>query len=382
METRQSRAGVSLPANGPRPPSRRARSRRRRRPSPPRRSGWSRRRRASQPPSRARGRRSSARPPAKARSRRRAPPRRVCAAATIPRLGAGRSAGSGEARRRLAPRESRRGRCRWSRAARAAGRPSLRSAGGSATRTASRPPRDRAAPPARGEALSGGRRSSRAGGSRAERLRLERPQHGEAARRGGVQRCARDMLDDLPPRSHGGLRDADLSTAGRVRETPFALPAAGLCDAILVAEAVEHRCGEAAPAEPLDGWQSRVIPAADEAALDEELELALRHERVRDVEARVLPRHGLVQPQGVQQPVVRPVDRLALPELEGAERVRDVLERVDDAVGVVVGRVDAPARGERRRGERARGGRGSRKESAGAWSVVPGGTKTLLSRPL
>mmetsp|Transcript_6365 Transcript_6365/g.20289 ORF Transcript_6365/g.20289 Transcript_6365/m.20289 type:complete len:293 (-) Transcript_6365:580-1458(-) len=127
------------------------------------------------------------------------------------------------------------------------------------------------------------------------------------------------MLDDLPPRSHGGLRDADL-----------------------VAEAVEHRCGEAAPAEPLDGWQPRVVPAADEAALDEELELALRHERVRDVEARVLPRHGLVQPQGVQQPVVRPVDRLALPELEGAERVRDVLERVDDAVGVVVGRVDAP----------------------------------------
>ena len=77
---------------------------------------------------------------------------------------------------------------------------------------------------------------------------------------------------------------------------------------------------------------------------DEELELALRHDGVRQVEARVLPRDRLVQLEPVEEVVVRPVDGLALLELESAERVRDVLERVDDAVRVVVGRIDAPAR--------------------------------------
>ena len=42
------------------------------------------------------------------------------------------------------------------------------------------------------------------------------------------------------------------------------------------------------------------------------------------------------------QVIVRPVDRLPLRELERAERVGDVLERVDDAVREVVRRVDAP----------------------------------------
>ena len=43
--------------------------------------------------------------------------------------------------------------------------------------------------------------------------------------------------------------------------------------------------------------QPRVVPAAHVAALDQRLELALAHDRVRDVEPRVLPHQRLVQPQ-------------------------------------------------------------------------------------
>ena len=61
-----------------------------------------------------------------------------------------------------------------------------------------------------------------------------------------------------------------------------------------------------------------------------------------EVEPRILPRDWLVHPKAVEQVVVRAVGRLPLRELERAQRVRDVLERVDDAVGVVIRRVDAP----------------------------------------
>jgi len=69
------------------------------------------------------------------------------------------------------------------------------------------------------------------------------------------------------------------------------------------------------------------------------VELALGQHGVGDVEARVLPHVRQVAVQRVQQPVVA---RAAHLELQRAQRVRDVLDGVHQAVRVVVARVDAP----------------------------------------
>eukprot|EP00162_Nutomonas_longa_P024972 comp9473_c0_seq1/m.10979 comp9473_c0_seq1/g.10979 ORF comp9473_c0_seq1/g.10979 comp9473_c0_seq1/m.10979 type:complete len:444 (+) comp9473_c0_seq1:140-1471(+) len=92
-------------------------------------------------------------------------------------------------------------------------------------------------------------------------------------------------------------------------------------------------------AEAHEGGHARVVPAADVALLDKLLELALGHDGVRQIEARELPDHGLVHARGIEEPHVRVVAHL---ELERAQRMCDVLERVVEAVCVVIGRVDAP----------------------------------------
>mmetsp|Transcript_5820 Transcript_5820/g.13955 ORF Transcript_5820/g.13955 Transcript_5820/m.13955 type:complete len:211 (+) Transcript_5820:1590-2222(+) len=79
-------------------------------------------------------------------------------------------------------------------------------------------------------------------------------------------------------------------------------------------------------------------------ALDELDQLALRQNRVLEVEARelCLPRVAGDQVrvlQLVQHPVV---ERAVVLELEGAERVRDLFQGVRNAVREVVHRVDAP----------------------------------------
>ena len=74
-------------------------------------------------------------------------------------------------------------------------------------------------------------------------------------------------------------------------------------------------------------------------SVDELADLPLADDGVADVEPAVLPLDGAVGVHGVAQPVV---GRAAVLELLRAEAVRDVLDRVDEAVGVVVGRVDAP----------------------------------------
>mmetsp|Transcript_21006 Transcript_21006/g.50394 ORF Transcript_21006/g.50394 Transcript_21006/m.50394 type:complete len:435 (+) Transcript_21006:558-1862(+) len=148
---------------------------------------------------------------------------------------------------------------------------------------------------------------------------LQRAEDRKAARRRRVELLAGDALQQLDPRRHLRFGHADL-----------------------LAELVDHGRGVASALEALERHHARVVPARDVPALDEVLELALGHDAVSDVEAGVLPRRRLVEVELVQQPVVRPVDRLALPKLEGAQRVCDVLERVDDAVGEVIRRVDAP----------------------------------------
>ena len=92
--------------------------------------------------------------------------------------------------------------------------------------------------------------------------------------------------------------------------------------------------------EPDERGHARVVPAADVLVVDEREQLALRHDGVRDVQPGELPHDRLVHVERVEQPHVRLAAR---EELERAERVRDVLERVVDAVGEVVARVHAVA---------------------------------------
>ena len=47
--------------------------------------------------------------------------------------------------------------------------------------------------------------------------------------------------------------------------------------------------------------QPWVVPAVHVAALHQGFQLALAHDRVRDVEPRVLPHHGLVQAQHLRK---------------------------------------------------------------------------------
>mmetsp|Transcript_7234 Transcript_7234/g.30785 ORF Transcript_7234/g.30785 Transcript_7234/m.30785 type:complete len:487 (-) Transcript_7234:1111-2571(-) len=113
----------------------------------------------------------------------------------------------------------------------------------------------------------------------------------------------------------------------------------GAGDADLLAESVDGVGGVSLAAESLKGGQPGVVPAADDAGADELGQLPLGHGEVGDVEARELQLRRAVDAQLVQQPLVGlAADR----ELKRAKRMRDVLQRVADAVRVVVGRVDAP----------------------------------------
>mmetsp|Transcript_53867 Transcript_53867/g.127167 ORF Transcript_53867/g.127167 Transcript_53867/m.127167 type:complete len:388 (-) Transcript_53867:217-1380(-) len=75
---------------------------------------------------------------------------------------------------------------------------------------------------------------------------------------------------------------------------------------------------------------------------DELVETALGENGVGDVATRVLPRLRSVQPKLVQHPVVRPVGKLSCSKLESTERVGDVLQRVHDAMRVIIRRIHTP----------------------------------------
>ena len=96
----------------------------------------------------------------------------------------------------------------------------------------------------------------------------------------------------------------------------------------------------AANSQPDDRRHARVVPPGDQAPLHQLQQLALAHHGVGEVQPREfnlagLARHGKV----VDGPVV---ERPVILELERAERVRDVLDRIRDGMRVVVHRVDAP----------------------------------------
>ena len=67
--------------------------------------------------------------------------------------------------------------------------------------------------------------------------------------------------------------------------------------------------------------------------------MTLAHHKERQVQARELDLLGMVYAKLAQEPVVQGA---VVFELEAAERVRDALESVGEAVREVVHRVDAP----------------------------------------
>lgn len=133
---------------------------------------------------------------------------------------------------------------------------------------------------------------------------LQRPEYCHQPARAEVELGARDALEHLVAGEH----------------------AVGACHSDLLAEPVDRLGREAAPAQPGEREQSRVVPAAHDAPGHERVELALGEHAVRDVEAAVLPRLRLVHAELVEQPVVGAVGRLARLKLERAERVRHVLD--------------------------------------------------------
>ena len=107
-----------------------------------------------------------------------------------------------------------------------------------------------------------------------------------------------------------------------------------------VAELPDRPRGIAAAAHRRDRRHARVVPARDVALLDEALQGPLARDHVADVQAREFDlarptRHVAV----LDHPVV---ERAVVEELEGAERVGHLLERIGERMREVVHRIDAP----------------------------------------
>ncbi len=113
-----------------------------------------------------------------------------------------------------------------------------------------------------------------------------------------------------------------------------------LGDADAFAEIADGRGRVAAAAQAGDRRQARIVPAADVAFLDELQQLALAHHRVGEVEPREFDLARLGGHRAVvDEPIVK---RPVVLELQRAERVGDVLERVLQRMGEVIHRIDAP----------------------------------------
>ncbi len=112
-----------------------------------------------------------------------------------------------------------------------------------------------------------------------------------------------------------------------------------LGDADALAEVAHRLRRVAAAADAGDGGHARVVPAGDDLLLHQAQQLPLPHHRVRQVQAGELDLARLVDAQRFDEPVVQ---RPVVLELQGADRVRDALERVGLAVRPVVHRIDAP----------------------------------------
>ena len=113
-----------------------------------------------------------------------------------------------------------------------------------------------------------------------------------------------------------------------------------LGDADPIAERANRLGRVAAAAHPGDGRHARIVPARHRPFLDQREQLALAHHRVGQVQPRELdlPRLRRHRQVGDQPVVERPV----ILELQRAERVGDLLDRVRRRMREVVHRIDAP----------------------------------------
>ena len=146
---------------------------------------------------------------------------------------------------------------------------------------------------------------------------LQRPEHRHRARRDIAQVLAHAVLQKR--QIHHGVRLAD---ARALDEIP-------------------HGLGRVAPAAHAgQRGHARVVPAGDVALFDQPAQIALAHDRAREVQARKLNLAGRVfKPADADDPVVqRPVVLV----LQRAEGMRDALQRVADGMGKIIHRVNAP----------------------------------------
>ena len=148
---------------------------------------------------------------------------------------------------------------------------------------------------------------------------LERPQHGHAPQRAFVERLAHRELE------HAGIDHA-----------------VGLGDADALDEIADRRRRHAAPTQARNRGHARIVPARDVPAPHQLRQHALGQHRVGHVQPRELV---LARPRRHRQVLDEPVvERAVVLELQRADRVRDVLDRIRLAVRVVVARVDLPLR--------------------------------------
>ena len=112
----------------------------------------------------------------------------------------------------------------------------------------------------------------------------------------------------------------------------------GHADAL--AELTDGFGGVAATTQTGDGRHTRVVPALNVLVGDQQVQLTLGHHGVFEIQARefVLTRMHR-DADVVQHPIVQAAVVL---ELQGTQRVGNAFQRIADAVGEVVHRVDAP----------------------------------------
>ena len=112
-----------------------------------------------------------------------------------------------------------------------------------------------------------------------------------------------------------------------------------LGNANLVTEHLEGIGGIAATAHTAEGGHAGVVPAAHKALLHQFQQLALAHERIGEVQAGELVLMGRIDAEGLDEPVIQGPVHV---KLQCANGMRDMLDGIALAVGVIIHGVDAP----------------------------------------
>ena len=122
-------------------------------------------------------------------------------------------------------------------------------------------------------------------------------------------------------------------------------PLIGLGHADALGEQTKTFRREAAAARADERGHPRIVPSIDVATLHQFEEHAFAHHRIQEIQPCkfILLRQRTLQKARLRQALDHPViERPVVLELERAKRMRDALQRVGNAVRVVVERIDAP----------------------------------------